>query len=405
MKVPSVSPGLFLFLLLMAINLFDDKSWLTLRPLTFTRPVADLRVGILTIAEKWGKHLDLAFGFQTQDYLSKKYSLLKTELFINGAICPDAELLEAVTSLKDGQVLHAADVVIAYKSAAVFHHSEAMSSLERVAYLYGFVKIDYPEQIFGYNDIELQKDFVLLTKGRTSTKLSSTNTILGDNIFVEEGATAECATFNTLQGPIYLGKNSQVWEGCHIRGSFALCHDSQVKMGAKIYGKTTIGPFSRVGGEINNAMIWGYSSKGHEGYLGNSVLGQWCNIGADSNNSNLKNNYAEVRLWDYDKETFRKTGLQFCGLIMADHAKCAINTMFNTGTVAGVSANVFGAGFPRNFIPDFSWGGSHGFDVYALDKMLETTEKVYERRDTVLDEIERGIITHIFEITKQYRHF
>ena len=389
----------------MAINLFDDKSWLSLRPLTFTRPVADLRVGILTIAEKWGKHLGVAFGYQTEDYLSKKYALLEAQLFINGAVCPDMDLLEAITNLKDGQVLHAADVVIAYKSSTILHYTAALSSLERVAYLDGFVKIDYPEQIFGYNDIELQKDFDLLTKGRASARLSNTNTVLGDNIFVEEGATAECATFNTLQGPIYLGKNSQVWEGCHIRGSFALCHDSQVKMGAKIYGKTTIGPFSRVGGEINNAVIWGYSSKGHEGYLGNSVLGQWCNIGADSNNSNLKNNYAEVRLWDYDKETFRKTGLQFCGLIMADHAKCAINTMFNTGTVAGVSANVFGAGFPRNFIPDFSWGGSHGFDVYALDKMLETTEKVYERRDTVLDEVERDIITHVFEITKQYRHF
>lgn len=405
MKVPSVSPGLFLFLLLMAINLFDDKSWLSLRPLTFTRPVADLRVGILTIAEKWSKYLDMPFGYQTQDYLSKKYQQVSGQLFINGAICPDADLLEAVSQLKDGQVLHAADVVIAYKSSSVMNHSEALSNLERVAYLYGFVKIDYPEQIFGYNDAELQKDFALLTKGRTSSTLSGTNTILGDNIFVEEGATAECSTFNTLQGPIYLGKNSQVWEGCHIRGSFAICNDSQVKMGAKIYGKTTIGPFSRVGGEINNAVIWGYSSKGHEGYLGNAVLGQWCNIGADSNNSNLKNNYAEVRLWDYDKESFRKTGLQFCGLIMADHAKCAINTMFNTGTVAGVSANVFGAGFPRNFIPDFSWGGANGFDVYALNKMLETTEKVYERRDTALDEIEREIIAHIFEITKQYRHF
>lgn len=389
----------------MAINLFDDKSWLSLRPLTFTRPVADIRVGILTIAEKWAKHLEMPFGYQTQDYLSKKYSPISGQLFINGAICPDKDLLEAVMQLKDEQILHAADVVIAYKSSAAVSHSEAFKNLERVAYLYGFVKIDYPEQIFGYNDIELQKDFALLTKGKTSARLSGTNTILGDNIFVEEGATAECATFNTLQGPVYLGKNSQVWEGCHIRGSFALCHDSQVKMGAKIYGKTTIGPFSRVGGEINNAVIWGYSSKGHEGYLGNSVMGQWCNIGADSNNSNLKNNYAEVRLWDYDKESFRETGLQFCGLIMADHAKCAINTMFNTGTVAGVSANVFGAGFPRNFIPDFSWGGSHGFEVYTLNKMLETTEKVYERRDTLLDETEREIIAHVFELTKQYRHF
>ena len=389
----------------MVINLFDDKSWFSLRPLTFTRPVANLRIGILTIAEKWGKHLNANFGYLTQPYLTNKFQLANSNLFINGSICPDEELLEAVEKLKDGQVLHAADIVIAYHASSVINYHEALNNLERVAYLSSYVKIDFPEQIFGFNDIELQKDFRLLTKGKTSARLSGTNTVLGDHIFVEEGATAECSTFNTLQGPIYLGKNSSVWEGCHIRGSFALCNDSQVKMGAKIYGKTTIGPFSRVGGEINNAVIWGYSSKGHEGYLGNSVMGQWCNIGADSNNSNLKNNYGEVRLWDYEKENFRKTGLQFCGLIMADHAKCAINTMFNTGTVAGVSANIFGAGFPRNFIPDFAWGGAHGFDIYALDKMLQTAALVYERRDLTLDETEKEIIAHIFELTKEYRHF
>lgn len=389
----------------MTINLFDDKSWLSLRPLTFTRPVADLRVGILTIAEKWAKYLQTDFGYHTQAYLQKKYAEVEAQLFVNGSICPDLELLEAVVQLKDGQVLHAADIVIAYKTTGQLNYHDALTKLERVAYLSNFVKIDYPEQIFGYNDVEIKKDFALLTKGKTSGRLSGTNTILGNDIFVEEGAVAECSTFNTLQGPIYLGKNSQVWEGCHIRGSFALCNDSQVKMGAKIYGKTTIGPFSRVGGEINNAVIWGYSSKGHEGYLGNSVMGQWCNIGADSNNSNLKNNYAEVHLWDYEKENFRKTGLQFCGLIMGDHAKCAINTMFNTGTVVGVSANIFGAGFPRNFIPDFAWGGAHGFEEYALNKMLDTAALVFERRDMSLDETEKEIISHIFEITKQYRRF
>ena len=404
-KAHDLNRGLFLFLLLMAINLFDDKSWLSLRPLTFTRPVADLRVGILTIAEKWAKYLQTDFGYHTQTYLQKKYVEVEAQLFVNGSICPDLELFEAVVQLKDGQVLHAADIVIAYKTAEQLNYHNALTKLERVAYLSNFVKIDYPEQIFGYNDVEIKKDFALLTKGKTSGRLSGTNTVLGNDIFVEEGAVAECSTFNTLQGPIYLGKNSQVWEGCHIRGSFALCNNSQVKMGAKIYGKTTIGPFSRVGGEINNAVIWGYSSKGHEGYLGNSVMGQWCNIGADSNNSNLKNNYAEVRLWDYEKENFRKTGLQFCGLIMADHAKCAINTMFNTGTVVGVSANIFGAGFPRNFIPDFAWGGAHGFEEYALSKMLETATLVFERRDMNLDETEKEIISHIFEITKQYRRF
>src|SRR5476649_1234735 len=250
------------------------------------------------------------------------------------------------------------------------------------------------------NDGELRKDFILLTKGRTSAAVSSTNTIIGNDFFAEEGAIAECSTFNTTNGPIYLGKNTEVWEGSHIRGAFALCHNSQVKMGAKIYGATTIGPFSRVGGEISNAVIWGYSSKGHDGFLGNSVLGEWCNIGADSNNSNLKNNYAEVKLWDYTAQRFRKTGLQFCGLIMADNAKCAINTMFNTGTVVGVSANIFGAGFPRNFVPDFSWGGPQGYEVYSLKKMFETAEKVFARRDhRRLDDNEQGILKKVFELT------
>lgn len=390
----------------MEINLFDDIAWLSLRPLTFTRPVADLRIGILTIAEKWAKHLNATkFGYQTAQYLSIKYPSVSAQLFINGSVCPDKQLIEAVFLLKDGECLMHNSLVIAFKSHLPVLLSEVKDKLANVAYPKEIVQIRYPENIFSYNHVELVKDFELLTKGKTSAKLSNTNILLGDDIFVEEGATAECSTFNSLQGPIYLGKNTQVWEGSNIRGSFALCNDSQVKMGAKIYGKTTVGPFSRVGGEINNSVIWGYSSKGHDGYLGNAVLGQWCNIGADSNNSNLKNNYAEVRLWDYEKETFRKTGLQFCGLIMADHAKCAINTMFNTGTVAGVSANIFSAGFPRNFIPDFAWGGAHGFDVYTLEKMLQTTEKVFERRNKKLDDTEAAILSHVFEITKNYRHF
>ncbi len=397
--------GLFLFLLLMMINLFDDNAWFSLRPLTFTRPVADLRLGILTIAEKWAKHLNAEFGYVTQDYLGAKYPSALAQLYINGSVCPDEELVLAVNNLKQNDVLVKDGLVIAYHTQENLNYSKALINLNKVNYAANFTHIQFPEDIFKSNHIELVKDFALITKGRTSTTLSNTNTFLGDQFFAEEGAKAECSTFNSLQGPIYLGKNAEVWEGCHIRGSFALCDNSQVKMGAKIYGQTTIGPHSRVGGEINNAVIWGYSSKGHEGYLGNAVMGQWCNIGADSNNSNLKNNYAEVRLWDYEKESFRKTGLQFCGLIMADHAKCAINTMFNTGTVAGVSANIFGAGFPRNFIPDFAWGGSHGFEVYGLTKMLETAVKVYERRSMVLDDVEKAILEHIFEETKQHRRF
>lgn len=391
----------------MKINLFDDSSWSSLRPLTYTRPVADLRLGILTIAEKWEKYSDSKPGFVTAEYLSVKYALrMDADTYVNGSLCPDIEVFTAIEALKEEEVLLWGGIMLAFKVSPgqLIGPAEA-AKFKTFNYPHSCTRIVYPEDIFRNNDAQLRADFDLLTAGRTSAGLSATNTILGDHIFVEEGGGAECSTFNTLNGPVYIGQNSQVWEGSHIRGSFALCHDSQVKMGSKIYGQTTIGPYSRVGGEINNAVIWGYSSKGHEGYLGNSVLGQWCNIGADSNNSNLKNNYAEVKLWDYGQSDFRKTGLQFCGLIMADHAKCGINTMFNTGTVAGVSANIFDAGYPPNFIPDFSWGGAKGFQEYRIEKMFETTGRVFERRDLVLSQVDKDILSTIFKLTTIYRRF
>jgi UDP-N-acetylglucosamine diphosphorylase/glucosamine-1-phosphate N-acetyltransferase len=392
----------------MTIILFDDSSRNSLFPLTLTRPVADLRIGILTIAEKWEKRLKYKASFLTEDYLQNKfpYHTSENNIFINGSVCPTQALLEAIDKLDEGELLvqNGVNIAVKLKQADASGFSD-QSKFKHVEFSGDFTRIVFPEDIFRLNDIELKNDFELLTSGRTSGRLSSSNSILGDNIFVEEGAVAECSTFNSKEGPIYLGKNSEVWEGSMIRGSFALCNDSQIKMGAKIYGKTTIGPFSKVGGEINNAVIHGYSSKGHDGFLGNAALGEWCNIGADSNNSNLKNNYAEVKLWDYDKKTFRKTGMQFCGLIMADHAKCGINTMFNTGTVVGVSANVFGSGYPRNFIPDFAWGGAQGFELYALNKVFETTDKVFERRGRVFDDIEKEILIKVFELTQSYRNF
>lgn len=393
----------------MAIILFDGDAYQTLLPLTYTRPVADLRLGILTIAGKWAKYLNQDFSFYTQAYLSAKFPIhLQAEnLFINGAFCPDEQLLEAIDKLSTGEALKYNGELFAVKlseSAAKTFDPEAQ--FDRLTdYAGSPVVIKYPEDIFKNNDTELKKDFQLLTKGRSSAAISSTNTIIGNDFFAEEGAVAECSSFNTTNGPIYLANASEVWEGTHIRGSFALCDHSQVKMGTKIYGGTTVGPYCRVGGEINNSVIWGYSSKGHEGYLGNSVMGEWCNIGADSNNSNMKNNYAEVKLWDYPTRHFRATGLQFCGLIMADHSKCAINTMFNTGTVVGVNCNVFGAGFPRNFIPDFSWGGAQGYETYSLKKAFETNEKVFARRDhRKFDDVERDILKKVFELTNEYRH-
>jgi UDP-N-acetylglucosamine diphosphorylase/glucosamine-1-phosphate N-acetyltransferase len=394
----------------MGIILFDDQFRNNLLPLSYTRPVSEFRVGILTIADKWKRYLNSEISYLTEDYLQEKYPLLISpeNLFINSAICPDQDLLSAIAGIREGEALFDDQLLIAVQlneSAAKEFNINKLSSYRRVEYLNAVTRIAYPENIFSLNDHELRKDFELLTKGRTSASLSSTNSILGDQVFVEEGVDAECSTFNSRTGPIYLGKGSMVMEGCHIRGSFALCEAAILKMGAKIYGMTTIGPHSKAGGEINNSVLFANSAKGHEGYLGNSVLGEWCNIGADSNNSNMKNNYAEVRLWDYSGENFRKTGLQFCGLIMADHAKCAINTMFNTGTVVGVSANLFGSGFPRNFVPDFSWGGNQGFEVYALRKMFETAMRVYARRNADFNETEQKILTHIFELTEKYRRF
>lgn len=400
----------FFYFCIMAIILFDDTAHQTLRPLTFTRPVADLRIGILTIADKWAKYLKSDYSFYTQPWLQGKFpiDIQEENLFINGALCPDDDVLDAIGQLEYGEVLKYGERLLAVKLkqsfAAQFDADGAAGTVVNLKH--EPVILTFPEDIFRKNDIELRKDFKLLTAGRKSAAISSTNSIIGNDFFAEDGAIAECSTFNTTNGPIYLAANTEVWEGTHIRGAFAICEHSQVKMGAKIYGATTVGPYCRVGGELNNAVLWGYSSKGHEGYLGNAVVGEWCNIGADSNNSNLKNNYDEVKLWDYTTQRFRKTGMQFCGLIMADHAKCAINTMFNTGTVAGVSANIFGAGFPRNFIPDFSWGGPQGYEVYSIKKMFVTAEKVFARRDhRAFDENEKQILEKVFELTEQFRRF
>jgi len=395
----------------MAIILFEDNAHQSLLPLTYTRPVADLRIGILTIAEKWGKHLNQSFSFHTRAYLQGKFpiNIAADNLFINGAYCPDGDLLEAVDKLQPGEALKKDGILIAARlvKSDIERFSPSADFSWVVSYEKDGIVLRHPEDIFRKNDAELRKDFALLTKGRTSKTMSSTNTIIGESFFAEDDADAECCTFSTINGPIYLGKKTEVWEGTNIRGGFALCGDSQVKMGTKIYGATTIGPYCRVGGEINNAVMWGYSNKGHEGYLGNSVVGEWCNIGADSNNSNLKNNYAEVKLWDYTTESYRGTGLQFCGLIMADHVKCGINTMFNTGTVAGVGSNIYGAGFPPNHIPDFSWGGAqYGLQEYGFDKFMETTAKVFERRDhREFNANEQGILKEVFELTRKYKNY
>jgi UDP-N-acetylglucosamine diphosphorylase/glucosamine-1-phosphate N-acetyltransferase len=391
--------------------LFDDYSWDNLLPLTFTRPTSELRIGILTIKEKWEKYLNQSCSYITKDYLSDKFPLNQEEynILINGSIIPNKPLFKEIEELKPGQTLvKDNDIIAGYleKQEIEAFRNKELRDIEIKEFKGELLKINYPWQIFQYNGEAIKHDFNLLTEGRTSAPLSETNRVTGsDNIFIEEGAVVEFATLNTTKGPVYIGKDAEIMENSSIRGPFAMCEHAVVKMGAKIYGPTTIGPYSKAGGEINNSVFWGYSNKAHDGFLGNAVIGQWCNLGADTNNSNLKNNYAQVKLWNYVEERFLKTSLQFCGLIMGDHSKCGINTMFNTGTVVGVNANIFGEGFPRNFIPSFAWGGTKGFQVYKLNKALQVAETVMKRRDIVLDDTEKKILTEIYNITEKYRNF
>lgn len=385
--------------------LFDGPSRNNLLPFTFTRPVADIRVGILTIREKWELHLDAITTTITEEYLSDKYPMVEMEenILINASYLPNFDLVEMIKDLGENQAIFRNEDVIAFYTKDAQDDID-FETFEAIEYDDDILKIEHTWDIFSKNGQAIEDDFELVTKDRRSQPIpSSNNVISGENIFIEEGAKLEFAILNASSGPIYIGKDSEIMEGSIIRGPFALCEHAVVKLGAKIYGPTTVGPHSRVGGEVNNSVIFGYSNKGHDGFLGNSVLGEWCNLGADTNNSNLKNNYAEVRLWDYNTDAFAKTGLQFCGLMMGDHSKCGINTMFNTGTVVGVSANIFGSGFPRNFIPSFSWGGNGGFTTYLTNKAFEVAEVVMARRTIELTEIDRSILEHVFEITKKFR--
>lgn len=385
--------------------LFDGPSRNNLLPFTFTRPVADIRVGILTIREKWEKHLGFTTTTLTEDYLSEKFPMVEMEenVMINASYLPNKELVTMVKNLKENQAIFQNEDVIAFFSKDTQDEVD-FDAYDAIEYDTDVIKIENTWDIFSKNGDAIQADFELLTHNRKSQAIpNSVNTLNAQNIFIEEGAKLEFATLNASSGPIYIGKNAEVMEGSIVRGPFALCDNATLKLGAKIYGPTTVGPHSKVGGEVNNSVIFGYSNKGHDGFLGNSVLGEWCNLGADTNNSNLKNNYAEVRLWNYETQGFAKTGLQFCGLMMGDHSKCGINTMFNTGTVVGVSANIFGSGFPRNFVPSFSWGGNSGFTTYLTKKAFEVAKVVMKRRDIEFSDMDKAILEQVFEDTKQWR--
>lgn len=385
--------------------LFDGPARNNLLPFTYTRPVADIRIGILTIREKWEAFLESTTTTITEDYLSDKYPMVEMDenVMINASYLPNLELVEMVKGLNENQAIFKGEDVIAFFAKEAQDDID-FDTYDAIEFNEDIIKVENTWDIFSKNGEAIQEDFNLITKNRKSQPIPvSNNVIAPENIFIEKGAKLEFATLNTTEGPIYIGKDAEIMEGSLIRGPFALCEGARVKMGAKIYGATTIGPHSTVGGEIKNAVLFANSNKGHEGYLGNSVLGEWCNLGADTNNSNLKNNYAEVRLWDYSTESFAKTGLQFCGLMLGDHSKCGINTMFNTGTVIGVSVNIFGSGFPRNFVPSFSWGGNSGFTTYLTKKAFEVATVVMARRKLEFTEPDQAILEHVFEETKKYR--
>ena len=387
--------------------LFDGEVRNSMLPFTYTRPVAEIRIGILTLREKWEKHLGLTTTTITEEYLEEKYPMVELEenIMINASFIPTVALVAQVKKLKANEAIFKGDDVIA------FFTTDSQEEINFETYQqYDFdeelLQVKNTWDIFSLNDRAIQQDFDLITEDRTSQPIpEGVQAINPENIFIEEGAKLTFATLNATDGPIYIGENAEIMEGVVVRGALAMCENSVLKLGAKVYGATTIGPFCKVGGEVNNSVLFGYSSKGHDGFLGNSVIGEWCNLGADTNNSNLKNNYAAVKLWDYNTGRFAKTGLQFCGLMMGDHSKCGINTMFNTGTVIGVSVNIFGSGFPRNFVPSFSWGGASGFTEYKTNKVFEVAEVVMQRRGITFDVKEQAILEHVFEATSQYRNY
>jgi len=365
------------------------------------RPVADIRIGILTIREKWEKYLNTETSTITESYLAKKYPIKQSDhnILINGSVCPTTEMVAAVKALKKNETLSTENYIIAMNMGDdVYGETDGKTILFDADH----IKLSNTYDIFSMNGEAIQQDFELLTKGRKTEKLSDTNRVAGiENIFVEKGAKVEFATLNATTGPIYIGKDAEIMENSVIRGPFSLGEHAVVKLAAKIYGPTTIGPYSKVGGEVNNSVLFAHSNKAHDGFLGNSVIAEWCNLGSDTNTSNLKNTYEPVRLWNYPQSSFTSTGLTFCGLIMGDHSKCGINTMFNTGTVIGVNCNIFGSGFQRNYIPSFRWGGTGRQSTYNITKAIKVAQIVYGRREKDFDKTEQDILKAVFDLTIQ----
>ncbi len=384
-----------------------------LLPLSFTRPVADFRVGITTIRQKWEDILPGYYNYYPVEYLREKFGTVDDPsaeaIFITGALIPDPPLAEAIRNLNPKEALFKDSTPLA------FHGSlDNLNNKEwKVVEYEGSPRIiKYVFDVFLLNPTIIKEDFLRLTEGRRSQPLSDTNKVIGDfvdqedkpMIFIEEGASVEGAVINLKNGPVYIGKDAEIMEGCCVRGPLALCENAKIRMGAKIYGGSTFGPYCKVGGEIDNAVMFGYSNKAHDGYLGNAVIGEWCNIGAGVNASNLKNDYSKIRVWNYHSHTFMRTDLQFCGPIIGDHTKIGVNCMLNTATVLGVGVNLHGAGFPRVFVPSFSEGSpSGGFSTVPMKKFHDIAERVMSRRDLRLTESDNRIYEKVYEIASGFK--
>lgn len=394
----------------MNIILFDDDTWQNLNPISLTRPVASIRIGILTIKEKWEIRLSANVSYRTQSYLSNKFpAIINTDnLLINASILPTPAVVASIRMLELGQSLVKDSLTIAARcdsqQAASFDYN-TLSDFVSKEYDGEIARIEHPWDIFALNSEEIKSDYKLITNGRESALPDPTNTIIGSDIFIEEDAKVTCAVLNSTTGPIYIGKSAEIMEGSLVRGPFALCEGSSLKLGTKAYGGTTIGPHSKVGGEISESVIIGYSNKAHDGYLGNSVIGEWCNLGANTNVSNLKNNFALVKVWSYPRRRFIQSGLQFCGIIMGDYSKTGINSMFSTGTSIGVCTNFFGSGFPRNIIPSFAWGGTQGYITYKSCNYIPAICATLARRGQELKEEDKEILSAVFDMTSNDRLF
>lgn len=400
----------------MNVLLFDDAARGDFLPLAHTRPVGLLRSGILTQQESWSTILDQRVSFLPHASLRHCFppQIEEDNLLINARLLAFSAYRQDVIGLQPGEAMQHEGTLIAARcdrsTLDTWINSGMPNALLENAFAWEpsgrpgrtgnadrLYLLETLTDVFALNERAIKSDFRLITHGRISEPIDPTVIVLGDpgDVFIEPGAQVEACFLNTRQGPIYIGNDAVVMEGAVIQGPVAILENATVKPGGRISGGSTIGPHSKVGGEVSNSVIQGFSNKAHDGFLGNSVIGEWCNLGADTNTSNLKNNYSEVSIYHFASRQMRPTGLTFCGLLMGDHSKCGINTMFNTGTVVGVSANIFGGGFPPKYIPSFAWGGASGLDEYERDKAIATAKKVMARRGKELDDAAEQLLRRI----------